>query len=354
MRDVQIELKLHHCQVWSPDDTKSLLHATLEQDFVFLQPKNSEQVLSENDLDAAIALEKQRIAAAASSQVDTEWSVMMPAAPSFMQGTIGSWSFRWLDKTRNYIYLGGILNILDDAQRETAESYAQRLLVAGRALYPLARPILGWVDEGYGNDTLTGQSVKLKLLSISWVNFFGRGYTEKYGRSFLLGLPGYRTELLGDGGIFHQLSPTFFVSSEEEASRLRRQVRAYCKEHGFRVTCRAPYIIATTGPTQQESPEILGTDQEFGEYLTHALSTTLVLDDGTRVKPIYIPWEGLTDHQRDMALNAIKHATVSELKRAKGGRIRLEFNEVPELLERLLKDIAQQNRGKLEWQQVDM
>ncbi len=256
-------------------------------------------------------------------------------------------AFEEFRKGGNRFELGGYLGFFDTQdERLLVEPLAERLLAIARELYPLARPTYGEV-EGNPGEWEARDVLRLRLKHISWVNFFGPAYVEKYGRDFLLGLPGYRTELLPDSGVFHQLSPTFVATSEEEAKRLRQEVIAYCAEHGLKVTCRAPYVIS--GLTPMPEPKEAATDEQVWEYLQHALATTLVLKDGTRVKPIVIPWADLTPRQREMVLAAIRQAAVAELKRSQGHRIRLEFNAIPDDLDRMLADLAGRDNPHFVW-----
>jgi len=139
----------------------------------------------------------------------------------------------------NKLEVGALLDFQFQDQRPLVEPFAQRMLAIARDLYPLARPTYGEVEGNWGEwDTVDVSRLRLK--HISWVNFFGPAYVEKYGRDVLLGLPGSRTELLPDGGVFHQLSPTFVASSEEEAKRLRRMMSpAACAAGGHYRLARA-------------------------------------------------------------------------------------------------------------------
>jgi hypothetical protein len=252
----------------------------------------------------------------------------------------------------NLFQSGTLLDFEFKDERHLVEPTIQHLSVLGRTLYPLTRPWLGCLDEASSDSILSRDVRKLRLKHIGWVNFFGPAYVEKYGRDFLLGLPGHKTELLPDGGVFHQLSPAFVASSEQEARALRRQVIAYCAEHGRKVTCQAPYVIP--GLTPQPQPREPGTDAEVQAYLQQALATTLVLTDGTRVKPVFIPWEELTPGQRQMALEAIKQAAIAEIRRPGRQRIRFEFNAIPDDLDQLLADLAGQDNPDFEWVEVAM
>lgn len=251
----------------------------------------------------------------------------------------------------NKLEIGGLLDFQFKDERPLVEPFAQRLLAIARELYPLARPTYGEVEGNWG-EWDTPDVFKRRLKHISWANFFGPAYVEKYGRDFLLGLPGYKTELLPDGGVFHQLSPTFVAPTEQEALRLRREVIAYCARHGYKVTCRAPYVIP--GLTRLAPPEEPLEDADLVFYLDHILPTTLVLDDGTRVKHLYIPWRDLTPWQREMVLERLKQALIAEVKREGWTRLRLEFNEIPEELEQMLVELFGSGNPDVEWEEVAM
>ena len=169
-----------------------------------------------------------------------------------------------------------------------------------------------------------------------------------------MGLPGYRRESLPHGGVIHQLSPSFVVPDGREAKSLRQQVIAYCSEHGYKVSCHAPYHVAPGGREGPATKDEQIPDSEAESYLRQLLATTLVLDDGTRVKPIYIPWEALTANQRQIALAAIKHAAISEIKRPERKRIVFEFNEIPQDLDQMMADLVGRDNPDFEWKRVDM
>jgi hypothetical protein len=281
-----------------------------------------------------------------------KWAVSFSIRFDDLPGVSLYFSVDQFDDDENLFQSGTLLDFEFKDERHLVEPTMQRLSVLGRTLYPLTRPWLGCIDEGDSNVMLSTDGRKLRLKHIGWVNFFGPAYVEKYGRDFLLGLPGYKTELLPDGGVFHQLSPTFVARSEQEARALRRQVIAYCADHGRKVTCQAPYVIP--GLTPQPQPREAGTDAEVRAYLQQALATTLVLTDGTRVKPVFIPWEELTPGQRQMALEAIRQAAIAEIRRPGRQRIRFEFNAIPDELDQMLADLAGRDNPDFEWAEVTM
>lgn len=282
------------------------------------------------------------------------WTVLFPLIMVDKPDLIVGLKFDLVDPQRNRLTIHSLADFEFKDQRHYVEPFGQQLTDLGLALYSLVQPALGWVDESFSNETDTKDSLKLKLRTISWVNFFGPAYVQKYGQDFLLRLPGYKTELLPDGGVFHQLSPTFVATSEQEAKALRRQVVAYCADHGLKVTCRAPYYIPGVSPTPPPERAVPDSDAEVRTYLREVLATTLVLIDGTRVKPIYIPWDDLTSKQRKIALDAIKKAALAEIKRHGRGRIRFEFNAIPDDLDHMLADLVGRDNPDFEWVQVDM
>jgi hypothetical protein len=281
-----------------------------------------------------------------------KWRVSFSIRFDDLPGVSLYFSVDQFNDDENLFRIGTLLDFEFKDERHLVEPTIQRLSVLGRTLYPLTRPWLGCLDEAFSDSILSRDVRKLRLTHIGWVNFFGPAYVEKYGRDFLLGLPGHKTELLPDGGVFHQLSPAFVARSEQEAKALRRQVIAYCADHGRKVTCQAPYVIP--GLTPQPQPREPGTDAEVQAYLQQALATTLVLTDGTRVKPVFIPWDDLTARQRQMALEAIKQAAIAELKRPGRQRIRFEFNAIPDELEQLLADLAGRGNPDVAWAEVPM
>jgi hypothetical protein len=250
----------------------------------------------------------------------------------------------------NKLDIGGLLDFEFQDQRPLVEPFAQRLLTIARELYPLAQPTYGEV-EGNSGEWLPKDVFRLRIKHISWVNFFSPAYVAKYGQDLLLNIPGYKTELLPDGGVFHQLSPTFVASSEEEAQRLRQQVKDYFRQHGLQVTCKAPFIIPGLTVRRERARSPIS-EAELAAYLKQILGVTLVLDDGTRVKPISIPWEALTPEQWQMAVETIRQAAVEEVKQAGGKKVRLEFNEIPDELDQALAEFAGRDNPHFEWVEV--
>jgi len=346
MRDIRVDICFWNCEATRVEDVVAWAHV-LQRHGVILLAHYTLEPLPEERWYETFQKERYRFKSFKSSIGHVfafrDWGQM--------NGGFGFDEYLEEDGGGNKLEFGALLDFEFKDERPLVEPLAQRLLAIARDLYPLARPTYGEV-EGNWDEWSPKDVARLRLKHISWVNFFSPAYVEKYGRDFLLGLPGYKTELLPDGGVFHQLSPTFVAPTEEEARRLRREVIAYCARHGLKVTCRAPHVIP--GLTLRPEPKEAMSDAQVQEYLRQVLGVTLVLKDGTRVKPVYIPWGDLTSEQRWMVVEAIRQAAIAEIKRPGRGRIRFEFNEIPDELEQMLVELVGRDNPDFEWVQVEM
>lgn len=249
------------------------------------------------------------------------------------------------------VYIGGLIDFEFLNQQTWVEPYAQRLRELAKALYPELKPSLAAVSE-FSTRLIHGDVLKRELRCINWVNIFGPPYVEKYGRKFLLGLPGYQSKELPDGAIYHQLTPSFLTTDPKGAKTLRQEVLDYCAGAGLKVVCKAPYHLP--GVSSDPAAAAQSPDRELRSYLKNILSTTLLLKDGTRVKPVYVQWDKLTDRQRQMALAAIRSAAIAEIREHRNSPIRFEFNALPEDLNALMADLMGQDNPDFVYVQVDM
>ncbi|GIV82921.1 MAG: hypothetical protein KatS3mg051_2275 [Anaerolineae bacterium] len=279
-----------------------------------------------------------------------EWRVSLSLRFEDLPEVFLHFSITQFNDGGNKFEIGTLLDFEFKDERHLVEPTAQRILELSRLLYPMTQPWFGFIDAN--NPILPRDVLKRRLKHVGWVNFFGPPYVEKYGRDFLLALPGYKTELLPDGGVFHQLSPTFVAADEAEARRLRQAVIASCRQHGSKVTCFAPYVIP--GLTRLTPPEEPLDDAQLILYLDHVLPATLVLDDGARLKRLYIPWRHLSGAQREMTLARLKQALIAEVKRGGWKRLRLEFNELPAELEQMLLEVFGSDNPDVEWVEAAM
>lgn len=291
---------------------------------------------------------------------------------SFPAGPLGTWwtTFNLLPDWTGYLIAGfscidsteGLVSctvstLIDQRNADQVEPLAQRLLSLGKDLYPLAAPSLGWIDKSFANVTLTKDVKKVRLLSVSWVNFFGPAYVAKYGRDLLLGIPGHKADELPDGGIFHQLTPHFLMDDIRQARSLRKAVKEYFAKAGLKVTCQAPYvqsqIFGKEGESTITSSEDYGTLEEFQAGLAQLLRTTLLLEDGMRVKVVYLEWRKLTAEQSRLAVAMIRDTAQAELAGHPLVPIRFEFNEIPPDLNTVMDQLSQE-QSRLTYERVEM
>lgn len=287
-----------------------------------------------------------------------QYEVFFRVIPVQFPEVLSSFSCKFYSLEHSTVSLGGLIDFEFQNQLPDLEPYAQSLLRVALSLYPQLSPGFGWVDEPWGDGRYIKEALDVKLKLIGWANFFGPPFVEKYGREFLLGLPGWKIEELDDGGIFHQLAPSILTSDQVAAQQLQHQVVEYCHHAGLRVRCQGPYVLEAGGYIQEEveghAQEGYGSDKEFEEYLQQILATILTLKDGTRVKPIYIEWALLTPIQRKIALSYIKATAISEIKEHRRVAIRFEFNELPDDLDRMMRDLVGIDNPDFTYAQVDM
>ncbi len=346
MKNLFIKVRLWNCQTNSVDDVVAFA-GVLQQHQVTLLKHETLEPLSEGEWRKVFEVER------AKEWHIFKWSIHHSLAMQDWGELNTSFRLDEYPEGTNKLEFGGLLDFEFKDERPLVEPFAQRLLAVARDLYPLARPTYGEVEGGWGaweSDDVR----KRRLKHISWVNFFSPAYVEKYGKAFLLGLPGYKTEELPDGGVFHQLSPSIVATGEKEAKALRKEVVAYCARSQLKLSCHAPFVVHGLVAAKEGRAEDPIRDDGLKTYLEQILSTTLVLGDGTRVKPISIPWEVLSSRQEQMAVDAIKRTAVAEIKKHGRAHIRFEFNEIPAALDEMLTELAGRNNASFEWVQVDM
>ena len=167
------------------------------------------------------------------------WRTAFPAYPADQSERIGGFEFFQLGPSSNRLSLRCAMESSDGPDDFVRNE--ELIRATALDLYPAARPDFGWIDNAHRNRSRSEEAEQLGLTSISWVNFWGPAYVEKYGRSVLMGVPGFRVEQLDDGGIVHQLCPRLTTNDEDETRALRESVVSYCAAHGLTVKCHAPY-----------------------------------------------------------------------------------------------------------------
>lgn len=355
-RNIMLGVMFLDCEQLSKlADLQHLAHSLMQRGFQFVDfpmPGEEGVVLRQAEIDDYLARTwpPDALQESAQGQLVIPWGrTLMASGMEDLQ-----WHFSMeFEFGRTAVNIYGALDFEFRDQRAWVEPYAQRLYGLVRALYPELQPALAAVYE-FSTRPIFGDVLKRKLKHINWVNIFGPPYVGKYGREFLLGLPGYKTEELPDGGIFHQLTPTFLTDDPQMAEALRQEVIASCAQASLKVACEAPYYLAgVTSPTPAPTtPQV--SDEELQAYLKEMLGVTLLLDDGTRVKPIYIEWDTLSLAQRQIALDTIKAAAIAEIRQHRDKHIRFEFNTLPDELDQMMADLVGRDNPDLEYVQVDM
>ena len=342
MHQIFVELRFWNCTATTVEDVVAWVHVLQRHGIVLLAHYTGEP-LPEETWQETFERERYRFETFKSS-------ISHRIAFADWGRLNASFRFDEYQEGGNKLEIGTLLDFQFKDERPLVEPFAQRLLAIARDLYPLAKPRYGEVE---GNSEWESRDIiRVRLKHISWANFFGPAYVERYGRDFLLGLPGHKTEELPDGGVFHQLSRTFVAQSVEEAHRIRQEIIEYCARHGVKVSCKAPFVIP--GLTRESPPKGRLRDEELRAYLKQMLGTTLVLADETRVKYVYIPWEELTRQQREKVVEAIRKAAIEEIKNSGGHRVRFEFNEIPDELDQALASLAGRDNPDFEWVEVEV
>ncbi len=281
-----------------------------------------------------------------SYDADGKWRVSLLCSPDHLKLRIGHISFRLISKKQNHFFLGGLLDLEFRDERHLIEPYAQTLLHLASRLYSIIQPKLGWIDDPNRCDFAFREVDKLKLPRLPWVTFFSPAYVAHYGEKLLRGIPAYRIASLPDGGVFVQLTRNLLASSQGEMRRVRKEVREYFAAQGMKVRVCAPYYV----PKALIPPGLESVHPELHDYLRQAMRTTLVLNDGTRLKVLYIPWEQMNTTEKGVAITAIRNELYEEMKRH--GEVkswRVEINEMPAELAWMLEELARKEGVKLEW-----
>jgi hypothetical protein len=91
-------------------------------------------------------------------------------------------------------------------------------------------------------------------------------------------------------------------------------------------------------------------DTDLQKYLEIMLSTTFILDDGTRVKAIFINWNDFTSSQVALVLDKIRDTCIQELKElGERSTLLLEFNEIPRELDEMLTNLVGADNPDIRW-----
>lgn len=246
MKDLSIELTFYQCRgIGDIASLKSLVDIVFESGFEFEQNVNGRmhKVQRQEEIEDLVTGHYRVLRTDSKTNLPTKWRLTFPARPKDMQDLIGTLEFYQFSEHTNRLVISALIDFEFADQSAYVEPYTQLLRQLSLALYPHAKPGLGWIDREDRNTTNEKDVRNEKLSTISWCNIFGINYVSQYGGRFLLELPGYVTELLADGGVFHQLSETFSVNSQKEGKAIQQEVVRYCATQDVRVKCYAPYHL---------------------------------------------------------------------------------------------------------------
>jgi hypothetical protein len=217
----------------------------------------------------------------------------------------------------------------------------------GSGLYQLVRPALAAITaRDYDEYTDFPRWVQRRQLIVGWRTWFGPPYVEAFGRGWLRQLPD-ETADLDDGGVFHQLDASVRSMTGGDPGAYAA-VWPFLSEHGVRPAW-PPVSDARARARAQTEADL----REFRRMLVELLATTLVLNDGRRVKVLPLEWSGLRGTHRRVALASIREAAQAELRQHPGARVHFEFSDVPDELRVLMAELTEAH-PQLSYARVEM
>ena len=130
--------------------------------------------------------------------------------------------------------VGSVYSSLSE-QSEHYQLLSNKLYLMGKDLYSHLRPEYGCIENmDIERHPYTDSFALLhEIVTLSWVNFFGLGYTRKFGQDLLSHIPGYQTEDLDDGGILYQSRESIQVENELRHRRWQTEAQQYLAQHGI-------------------------------------------------------------------------------------------------------------------------
>jgi hypothetical protein len=240
MNELSVACALYQCRSVDLDGVQALASIVLRHGFEFQRVTEDNKLVPVRDERDLPSLVRAHHTAEDGEDWSVAFSVRHPTLPELNAG----FEYYQFTSTRNRLLLSALIDFEFSDQRSYASAYAELVLNVAKDLYPVAMPEYAYVDDDNKNRTGPQDAEKRQLLVIGWVNFWGPAYVEKYGRKTLLGMPGALTQELPDGGVFHQLSPHLTTSDKKLAAELRKNVVEYSADHGLKVKCYAPYVLA--------------------------------------------------------------------------------------------------------------
>lgn len=357
--EMQFYLTMKDCVAMAePQDTLALAERLPEHS---LLPMDGKSILNLRAVDDIPAFVTTKIARAGDSAFGN-WSVRFWVQPAWLDYQAnyldGSFSVRNTSAGITNCLVGGLL---EGIHRAEVEPLSQRLLALGQECYTLARPAIGYINEAWTKEPMDTEVKRAKLVSLGWANWYGPRYVERYGQDLLLGIPGHTTARLDDGGVFHQLTPTFLVDDAKAAHALRQAVRAHFRQAGLKVTCQAPYVERRIfGPPPPPPLSAAAARAEYGSLdefragVAALLETTLVTQSGRRVKVLLLAWGRLPATYREVALTVLREIAEAELAARPQVEVDFEFSEFSREQVALMRQLRAQYGDQISYAQVDM
>lgn len=226
-----------------------------------------------------------------------------------------------------------LLRTHDESVSAAVSRWAALLERLGDALYERIRPELGVLFATQPSDMRERVPAFLqRRLFVGWRTWYGPAYVEAYGQDVLLGLPD-RAEALDGGGVRHKLAadPVDLVAGEK---RVHAAVFSYLKERGLQPAWpRMPRPKSDkSSPRRQRSERGTADDRKLDRFqkdVRRLLSTVAVLKSGVRVLMLPVPWSLLGPDEQAILVRHLLYAVQSAMTDHPGGRVHIEFEEIP-------------------------
>lgn len=149
-------------------------------------------------------------------------------------------SFSWSMFQHNHAemaLIGSVFSTFEN-RKETHQEFSKIFQSFASKLYLATHPVEGYVldPDADSNAWSKTSAAKLQLSTLNWLNFFGPQMVKKYGQEVLSHIPGYKVQLLADGGILHQSRPSIVIDNEIAHKRWQRDVTNYLASNGIQVS----------------------------------------------------------------------------------------------------------------------
>ncbi len=130
----------------------------------------------------------------------------------------------------------GVAQWIDADFAQYVTDFSVFLLEVAQWLQQETQPALSSVEGPITYDYAVShfhRAVTREIGTLDWVNFFGVKYVEKYGRDFLLGIPGWQSGDLPDGGVYYRSRQDFLIRDPQAFESWQQSVRSYFARAGI-------------------------------------------------------------------------------------------------------------------------